>query len=194
MEIKETEKFVVNLLTSKLPASLYYHNLEHTMDVVQAAENLAALEGITQQADKFLLRTAALLHDCGFAVNYSEHETEGCILARIHLPGWGYSNGDIDSICGMIMATRMPQQPDGILEKILCDADLDYLGRDDFDSISRKLFREWQARGKNYSENEWNKVQTDFLASHRYWTSSADRLRGKPKQEHLKKIRAKLKK
>jgi len=190
MDLQQAERFIRELLSEKLPAELYYHDVEHTFDVTEAAIRLAGMEGVTDAGDLDRLRTAALFHDSGFVVNYAEHEAEGCSLARIHLPGFGYSPDDIAAINRMIMATRMPQSPETALEKILCDADLDYLGRDDFDEISAKLKAEWKARGKDYSVTEWNALQRTFLSGHRYWTASAVGLREAKKQEHLKKVSA----
>jgi predicted metal-dependent HD superfamily phosphohydrolase len=160
--------------------------------VARSAGELAELENVPARRDRDLLRTAALFHDSGFLINYANHEAEGCNLARLHLPGFGYTPGDIEAVCRMILATRMPQSPESLLEKILCDADLDYLGRDDFDVISSTLLAEWKGRGKNYTADEWNKLQVEFLKSHRYWTASAARRREAKKQEHLERIEARL--
>jgi HD superfamily phosphodiesterase len=192
MNVEQAEAFITSLLRDKLPVELYYHNLRHTLNVARSAGELAELEGVSVKRERDLLRTAALFHDSGFLVNYPNHEAEGCNLARLHLPGFGYAPGDIDAICRMILATRMPQSPESLLEKILCDADLDYLGRDDFDAISEALLAEWQARGKSYTAEAWNKLQVDFLKSHRYWTASAARRREAKKREHLRRIEARL--
>ena len=126
-----TKKFIINKLESGLSQNLFYHGFHHVMDVLMSAEMLGTLERITHQEMELLL-VAVLFHDSGFLVSPVEHEKRGCRLARENLPGFGYTEEEIETICGMIMATHFPQQPHTKLEEIICDADLDYLGRDDF--------------------------------------------------------------
>ncbi len=188
MDYPSAEAFVFDLLRTRLPENLHYHGLDHTRDVINAAMRLADMEDV-QGDDRLLLRTAALFHDTGFTVSSKEHEREGCAIAKAQLPAFEYSNADITVITGIIMATRMPQQPATHLQKIMCDADLDYLGRDDYSAISRKLFDEWNAAGKKIGEDEWNRQEIDFLLNHKYWTDSAARLRDAGKQAHLQRAR-----
>jgi hypothetical protein len=136
-----------------------------------------------------LVKVAVLFHDSGFIQGSKNHEEVGCELAKSNLPGFGYANEEINSICGMIMATIYPQKPKNHLEEIVCDADLDYLGRDDFFTIGNTLLREMNTNGSVQTEDDWNKLQETFLGSHHYFTETANRLRGKKKNEHLEKIR-----
>src|SRR5690606_24158247 len=94
--------------------------------------------------DAYLLRTAAILHDIGIMKNYFNHEAEGMEYVKNTLPNWGYSQEDINNICGMIKATKLPQQPTNLLESILCDADVDYLGTNAFYRIGKTLFEEFK--------------------------------------------------
>src|SRR6185369_1981441 len=110
-----------------------------------------------------------------------------------NLPGFGYNEKEIEIICGMIMATRFPHQPKNLLEQIICDADLDYLGRDDFFKISNDLFRELSIYGMLANEKDWYKLQESFLSSHTYFTRTAADLRKAKKEEHLNKIREVIK-
>ena len=89
------------------------------------------------------------------------------------------------------MATRIPQSPHTRLEQILCDADLDYLGRDDYDSISNKLFLELNEHG-NMSEKDWLKLQINFLEQHHYFTVSAQKMRKEKKEQKLSMLKEKL--
>jgi hypothetical protein len=189
MNFPEAEQFIKNLLHTALPANLYYHDIEHTMDVYSSALRIAESENIHQPGDLLLLKTAALYHDSGFTRTYRGHEDEGCRIAQESLPAFNYSNQEIEKICSMILATRIPQQPVNILEKILCDADLDYLGRDDFKKTGNKLYREWMERGMIRNEQEWNEIQAGFLSSHHYWTETSIHLRSRKKEKHLLKIK-----
>lgn len=190
MNIVDTEHFIVNVLTSELSPTLYYHGLHHVKDVVNAAEWIAQAEGITDEESLTLLKTAALFHDVGFLSVYKGHEEAGCAYVRQVLPDFGYSPDQINIICGMITATRIPQTPTSKLEEILCDADLDYLGRDDFEPIAHSLYEELKARDMITDELAWNRIQVSFLGSHRYWTPTAIAARQAPKEQQLVRLQA----
>jgi uncharacterized protein len=188
MKTQEAEAFVLDLLQRQLPANLYYHGVHHVLDVVSASARLAAQEGITVEEDLNLLRTAAFFHDCGFIQTYDGHEEAGCAIARDVLPQFAYTQEQIESICRLIMATQIPQSPQTHLEKILADADLDYLGREDFEEISGTLFKELIAYGRIKDLDAWNKTQIAFFQAHQYWTKSAQHTRAQLKHRHLEHL------
>lgn len=191
MQFEQVKMFILGKLETELPRNLTYHSLEHIKDVYKAAEELAMLEQVSDE-DTLLLLTAVLFHDAGFLVQQKEHEQIGCDIARKHLPEYGYSPTQIERICGMILATRIPQTPHNLLEEIICDADLDYLGRDDFFTIGNNLYDELCMYGLLQTENDWNILQVRFLENHHYFTSSAIRLRKAKKEEHLNLVRSKI--
>jgi len=155
------KEFILNKLKSELPSHLCYHGVHHTLDVYKAAENLAIEEKISKKETE-LLKVAALFHDSGFTKKYKGHEEEGCDIARSTLPDFNYTDEQIDTICGIIMATKIPQSPKNKLEEILCDADLDYLGRNDFHPIAETLFKELNATGNPMDKKKWNKNTIRF--------------------------------
>ena len=185
---ERTKNFMVEVLKSGIPETFFYHSVDHVLDVLSAAEMIGEKEKISE-SDMELLRVAVLFHDSGFTVNLKNHEEIGCELAKEHLPGFGYKGEEIEKICGMILATCYPQKPNNLLEQIICDADLDYLGRDDFFSIGNNLMKEMNLNGSIKDERDWNKLQEIFLMSHHYFTRTANELRSKKKLEHLEKIR-----
>ena len=193
MKYAEVKKFILGKLKKELPKHLSYHSVEHVKDVVNSCKQLAKHEGVRGNDLKLLL-TAALFHDSGFLINSKEHEKLSCGIARQHLPLYGYNDEQIEQICGMIMATKVPQKPHNHLEQIICDADLDYLGRDDFFTIGDKLFDELCVYGILNTEDEWNELQVKFLEAHNYFTKTAIQLRQKQKDKHLAAVKAKLEK
>src|ERR1035438_9048183 len=104
------KEFVIALLKKKIPPFYYYHNYEHTLYVMSKAVEIAQHEHCTAK-ETGLLSTAALWHDIGFIHVNENHEEESCALGKKFLPGYGYSKEEIDIICGMIMATKIPQSP-----------------------------------------------------------------------------------
>ncbi len=191
VNLERAKEFILNKLTQELPKHLHYHNISHILDVYDAAMRYAKLEGISAE-DTELLKVAALFHDSGFIVKADGHELISCGFAEEYLPDFGYSFNQIEKIKGMIMATRIPQTPKNHLEQILADADLDYLGRTDFEEISNGLFEELKAENKIADIDSWNRIQISFFEKHSYFTESAKRLRNAKKQENLQLIKSQL--
>jgi uncharacterized protein len=192
MQFEQAGNYILNKLSEDLPTNLYYHNAEHANDVYDACKLLAQQERIDAYNTKLLL-TAALYHDSGFLNRSYENELISCEIARQTLPNYDYTVNEIDQICGMIMATRLPQTPKNHLEEILADADLDYLGREDFFFVSNKLYLELFALGKVTSAENWVQMQVGFMENHSYFTESSRQLRQPKKEDHLKQLKAKLK-
>jgi uncharacterized protein len=189
--LQQVTEFVFGKLEKELPRHLTYHNVYHTKDVMQAAEFLADTENI-EIREKELLLTAAALHDCGFVVRRDEHEAESCNIAINCLPLFGYDVAEAVIVCDLIKATRVPQAPASKLAEILCDADLDYLGRDDFFTLSDRLFVELRSERLVNDLDEWNREQADFMGSHSYFTQTAVNLRQPKKEQHTELIRSKI--
>lgn len=187
MDYSKAKQYILGRMEKEVPLDFRYHNLKHSLDVLRAAETLAAAENVSGK-DLALLKTAALFHDSGFIFQYSCNEPIGCEIARLALPEFGYESMDIDKICGMIMATAIPQNPRNQLEEILCDADLDYLGRNDFEEIAGTLREELKHRGKEFTAKEWIAFQLDFMKKHKYFTQAARELRDGRKQENIDKL------
>ncbi|NBX80306.1 MAG: guanylate cyclase, partial [Flavobacteriales bacterium] len=143
----KTEHHVLNILQKNLSPKLYYHSINHTKDVVKAVERIALLEGVTDEG-LFLLKTAAILHDAGFIERYEHNEPIGARMATEILPKYGYSEQHIKTIVELIHVTEIPHKPINKLQEIICDADLDYLGREDFEEIADRLRKELREMGK----------------------------------------------
>lgn len=189
---RKAEKYIVERLEKELPENLYYHDLRHTLDVCAAVERLALMEKV-EGDDIFLLKTAALYHDAGFVHQYSSNEEIGAALAKEVLPRFGYTDEQIEVIHQLINATKVPQSPKNKLEEIICDADLDYLGGDEFHIIADKLKRELMERNMVQTDKQWDELQIKFLEQHRYFTKTAIELRRDNKKARIEEIKARLK-
>jgi len=182
-------RYVLERLEKELPSNLYYHCLGHTRDeVVPTVDQLSAMEKVDEN-NRLLLRTAALFHDLGYIERIEGHETTSARIAGQVLPGYGYTAEQIEAVCSLIMATRMPRTPQTLLEEILADADLDSLGRADFIQRSLDLRQEWGTFGRYWTDQEWFVSQLEFLAEHRYYTASARLLRDEQKQRNMQQLR-----
>lgn len=193
LEFTKAKEYILDKLQRELPEDLEYHNLAHVNDVYEAVLRYIKVLNITGE-DALMLQTAALYHDAGFIVQAKGHEEISCRYARESLSVFGYTGLQVETICGMIMATRIPQAPLTKLEEIIADADLDYLGRDDFYPISDRLFHEMKATGVVSDEEQWNRLQVDFFEKHHYFTDVAKEWRNEKKAQHLLMIKAKINK
>jgi uncharacterized membrane-anchored protein YitT (DUF2179 family)/predicted metal-dependent HD superfamily phosphohydrolase len=174
-----------------LPAYLTYHDASHTRSVIEFAEHLALSEGVSGD-ELLLLKTAALFHDAGYLQHHKEHEELSCMLARKQLLDYEYTPEEIERVCHMIMATKLHAKPIDLCEKILCDADLFYLGTEQYDYYADRLFQELKKTGVVKTKVDWLLRQVEFLTSHQYHTQTAIRERDAIKQEKLKELKKRL--
>lgn len=178
------------MLNDGLSPGLSYHNLHHTLDVTKQCLAIAKGEGITGKRALEELEISSLYHDTGFLYVYQNHEEKSCEIAREQLPGFGLTEKAIDRICALIMATKVPQVPTNELENIICDADLDYLGRNDFFETGDALRRELIAYKFIETDKDWTERQLIFLANHNYFTNTSRKKRGAAKRKHLQSLSA----
>jgi predicted metal-dependent HD superfamily phosphohydrolase len=181
----------MGILQKNLSPTLYYHSINHTKDVVKSVERIALLEGVTDEG-LFLLKTAAIFHDAGFIDQYDHNEAIGARMAQEILPKYGYTEQHVKTIVELIHATEIPHKPINKLQEIICDADLDYLGRSDFEQIADNLRKELSEMGKIKSRKEWDTIQVNFLKQHQYFTATAIESRQKKKQENLQVVTDRL--
>ncbi len=189
IQFTDIQEIILDKLERELPAYLFYHNVKHTVDVVTEVELIGWAEGCSDE-EILILKTAGLFHDVGHTVVYDNHEYHGTVIAREMLPAYNYTPEQIEKICAIIMSTKLPPQPTNLLEEIICDSDLDYLGRSDFIPVSNTLFEELKAQNKMGSLNDWNKIQVKFISGHQYFTKTARSLREVNKQLQIERIQS----
>lgn len=155
----------------------FYHGWLHTKSFYDAVCYLGVLEDVN--ADDFLkLKVAALYHDMGYTTGVEkDHEYKSAEITRQELPLFGADDCDAYDICRLIMSTAPGYRPDNIIEKIMRDADLEYIGRDYYPYVSELLRKE-----KGISDSVWKIEQISFLKDHKFLTSSAQLLFDKQKE------------
>jgi uncharacterized protein len=198
--MKALRQHVEHRLRAELPPSLHYHGPHHTLeDVIPAVERLCREEGIAPKSREIIL-AAALFHDIGFLESYNGNEPIGARIAGETLPQFGFSHSEIAKVRALILSTEM-KEVDGVwrqvpendvLKRILCDADLDNLGRDDFFAVSDNLRQELLEQGKIFSELEWLTRQILFVSQQEWFTASQRRDRQAGKEKNLAALRRQL--
>jgi uncharacterized protein len=163
---------------------LPFHNFGHGITVW----NIARQYGNTMKVgieERFALETAALLHNVIVVHGRTDNKAMSVRYAAEHLPKLGYSPSQISRVGEIILATTMPQNPRDLPGMIICDADLDYLGRKDFMRRSEELREEL---GFEHGL-EWAKKNLDFFEGHEYHTEVAREQRDEGKARHLDRIK-----
>ena len=178
------QDFVISLLMYHLPVNYEFHNYKHTLYVQEKAAEIGKYENCNEE-ELELISIAALWHDIGYINTYDNHEEESCRLAKKYLPKYGIDDNNINKICGMIRATKIPQLPQNNLEAIVADADLEYLGTDQAKKIAHDLFLERMHLAPSLSKEEWNKMQITFLKDHHYFTNFCIKYKERVKAEYL---------
>jgi adenylate cyclase len=189
IQFTDIQEIILDKLEMDLPGHLFYHNVKHTVDVVTEVELIGWGEGCSDE-EILLLKTAGLFHDAGHTIAYDNHEYYGTQIAMEMLPQFSYTPEQIERICALIMSTKLPPRPTNLLENIICDSDLDYLGRSDFIPVSNTLYEELKAQNKMGSLNDWNKIQVKFISGHQYFTKTARSLREVNKQLQIERIQS----
>jgi predicted metal-dependent HD superfamily phosphohydrolase len=174
-------------LENNLPAHLTYHSLAHIIDVANVCDAYINYYKIDEGYAK-LIRIAAIGHDLGYMTSPDQHEERSITMLSQVLPQI-LEPKEIKLVNGMIRATKVPQKPKTFYEEILADADLDYLGRSDYDQLSKLLFKEFLFFNVVKNQKEWLDVQIQFLANHKFHTPFAQRHRKPSKLEKLKKLK-----
>lgn len=192
MDFDRMRTQIINRLTALLPEKLSYHEIAHTLNVEKAVIRYAELEGV-DGIELLLLRTAVLYHDAGFIYRYRKNEDFAIKMVESILPSFGYTQEQIETVQKLINVTKIGIQPTNLLERIICDADHDYLGRPDYFAIAKTLRNELNEYGTDFTEKEWIEFQLNFLENkHQYYTITAQNIRNLGKFARIKDLKKQL--
>ncbi len=185
--INKAKKYVNKLLVPL--EQHYYHSYNHAIEVMDRSIYLAKKEWLSEE-DIEMLWLAWLFHDTWFIIQYDKNEPIWAKIASNYLKSILYSEEKIKIIERLILAT----DPDykaakDIYEKIIKDADMDNLGRDDFVERANSLKKELEViKEIKIKDPEWNHWLIDLLKEHQYKAFTQKAERDTQKDENLKKM------
>jgi len=182
---------IIYKLRLDIGSDIIYHDARHTMDVIQATERIALAEGVDERSI-MLLKIGALFHDTGYLYGHDQHELRSVEIFREQAIGYSIDENSLNTIEELILSTRVPQSPHNHLESILCDADLDYLGRRDFPVLSEFLYLELLSHKRVKDREEWNNRQLQFFESHTFYTQYARDHRSERKKQNLSDLKHRM--
>ncbi len=168
----------------------YFHNIEHTKEVVDAVNEIGMQSDLSNDELELAL-VAAWLHDVGYKDGSKNHEERSGKVATTLLEKHGIPHKKIQQVVSAIMATKIPQQPASMLEKVLCDADLFHLSTMPGCEEKGKMLRaEWKARGINeMSDVEWISHNIEFMENHQFHTPYGQTILEEGKRKNLKQLK-----
>jgi len=178
--ISEIER-IVETIGPRLP----YHNPGHMKEVTRACGNYGVMEHVSPESVANLMLAGAL-HDVVYIPGRKDNEELSAEVAKNILYGMSYEERRVNEVARLIVATKFPTHASDHLEQIICDADLDNLGSDDYFRQGENLRVEF-----GVDRDSWyQKVQPDFLQNVKYYTPSAQQLRGDGVKKNLTEILA----
>ena len=192
--VKEAQTYVVDLLTREVPPQLTYHSLRHTEAVVKECRTLATAANLGPDDTEALL-LAAWFHDVGYLDAYDGHELRSMERASAWLTEHGVPAARVQLIAEMIKATHRDETPETELQKLLVDADMSNLAREDFRSSAELLRTEWElVLGQTYTSPEWAELQLNFMSNHKYRSEAGKERYRKDFKKNTEEQRDQLKK
>lgn len=183
---------VANLFQSNKDERFIYHNLYHTEQVVENAVRIGNHYQLSDQ-DFFVVMSACWFHDLGYMIDCGQHEAKGAELAAEFLKERGVTQEIIDQVKGCILATRMPQQPEGLLQQVVCDADLFHLGGGNFKEKNKLMRSEVEAfTGVKIDKGRWREKTIALFKAHHYHTDYCRQLLNEKKAANLAELEGKM--
>ncbi|MCH8518249.1 HD domain-containing protein [Candidatus Gracilibacteria bacterium] len=171
---------------------LYYHQYDHALEVMQRAIYLGEKEGVSEK-ELEILAIAGLFHDTGFVIQYDNNEYIGAKIAKNYLRAILYPEDRIALIESLILITNPKETPQTLLEKILKDADLDNLGRDDFLERGKRLKHELELiKNIRIKDPDWRHAALDLIEGHTFYTSTQIRERNELLKKNTELLRSDL--
>ncbi len=191
--LQEAQKYVSDLILTKVNKSVTFHTLQHTQEVVAASGRMADYYQLSDE-DRFALSLAAWFHDTGYSSGQAKnHENVSVELVNEFMKQHQIGSPVSDKVIGCINATKLPQSPNHLIEQIIADADLFHLGTEDFKEKNRLLREELNGfGGQDISKKEWRKQNVAFLERHKYFTSYAIQHLQPLKEIYLTELREKI--
>ena len=188
--LDKSKEYVESFLEQNLSSEIFYHDLEHTQEVVKAAGEIGKASGLSDDQLETVL-IAAWFHDTGYYRGKRDHEKESKIIAEEFLRSQDINEKKIADVGGCIIATKIPQRPTNLMEEVLCDADLYHLSTSDFFIKSELLRKEFSITGNNeIKDKEWLKKNIKFLKKHTFFTDYAKEKLYPHKKKNLKKLKS----
>ena len=188
LRLKDLEELIFSKLEANLHKNLFFHTFEYARHLYEYSELLSKAADLDQE-ETLLIRTAALFLNLGYTNGYENQENRSAEFTREILPEFNYSEKQISIISNLILSTKWPPEPQNILEMIINDIKMEYIGRSDFIILYKLLFLEQNQFIKSIDILEFKRKIIDAIKNYPFFTDSARRLREISSEAQLQKIK-----
>ncbi len=191
--IEKTAEYVREIYAKHKSPELVYHDLKHTERVVNSCRQIADHYQLEEQ-DYTAVVVASWFHDIGYMFGpATEHEKTGAKMAEEFLLKHSHDTALMEKVKECIMATKMGVEPESMIAKIVCDADLFHLGTNDFYEINKSVRKEHVAlTGDKISGAQWRKFTLPFIERHEFKTDYVKALAQKTLQQNIALLKDKI--
>lgn len=188
----KTKEFVAGFIADHFTEKICYHNIDHTLEVVDACENIGAHCEVSKK-DLETVIIAAWFHDTGYYLGCENHERASADIATKFLTDEGADPEVINKVVNCILSTKIPQSPKNKLERILCDADLIHLATEYYFDKSELLYLEFTLHNQKMTPEYWLSQSKAFFEAHEFHTSYGKEILFPMQNKNLALIESKIK-
>ena len=160
---------VLDLLQLKFPEDRhYFRGASHTINALSVVEEyIDNMRLGTYEAQ--ILRMGVLMRDLA-ELNTIEHGEDGIELVKKTMSDAGFTFVQTKVVSDLVKSSRRPHRPTNLLERIICDVDMEFLGREDHEEANEMFFQELLKNSLVSSREEWEQWQQDMLENYKYHT------------------------
>src|ERR1035437_1389512 len=183
IKLQDIEEMIIKMFDNEAPPNLYFHNSSMVKNISNQVELLSRAENLPDE--EFInLKLASVFLLTGFISDYEKPMEASLRLVEEILPGYGFSQENVESTKKMIRNSFSGHQ-ESLTDNILHDARYDYLGRVDYMKLIDKLLRERTEYGNHPDNKTWIEFQKKQLSDHQFITNTARLLRNVAAEDQI---------
>lgn len=187
LRLLDLNKYVFTRLKTELPEDMPFHNAEYAKHQYEYSILISKAENLDLE-ERLIIKTATLFMSLGYINRQLNIETMSARLARETLPEFGYDENQINTISNILLAAKWPPEAFNLLEKIMTDIRMEYLGRADYIKLQNLLFIETNKYYQPISQERWIEEQIQLLQQHEFLSLGAKRLREIASSEQIRRL------
>ncbi len=189
--INDLRTVALDYLQMHLPKVYTYHNAEHSRDVCAALDEFIKIAPVADE-NILPLQIAGIFHDFGYIEKPYDNESLALPYIKKFAVQFGLAESTVNQAHELIMETVFPYHPHSVEGELLCDADIEYIGRADFIEKALRFRQELAGCGQTFSDREWWSMELQFLQDNTFFTPAVRSLREDGRQRNLQLVQQRL--
>jgi adenylate cyclase len=175
LRLHDLEEEFLKRMEEELPQILHFHNVKYCIGLLTQCDLLSNSERLTEE-NLLLVRTSALLDCMSYSKGYTDRKKYTYQLCREVLPKFHYSEQQTEKIYRLINMPFLPPAAKSLPEKVLSDARLAFLGRNNFIESVNSLYMEMKFYGQITTRSEFIESLAGLLETFEFYTLTAQKL------------------